>query len=241
MKPLPVGAGASAAGGTAGGRDLHALRGIDGKRTRRVGRRGWRTLTGAAPAARPHPLHRHRRHRRRRERRRPGQDGLVVRPQADVQFLAVVHQLHRRAAVCVANQIGEHVIDQGVLLELNRRPIGTKEVLDRLRFAGREALRNLDPVRLRVERHRPVVAVAVWQFEDRVIANGDRHRLGAQVVEPRLHFECAVRHAIGHRDRVREGELRHEERVLVEIQPARDPGARRVGFGFDQLPRLRAD
>ena len=155
-----------------------------------------------------------------------------------MQLLAVVHELHRRAAVRVADEVGEHVVDQRVLLELDRRPVRAEEVLDRLRLAGREPLRDLDPVRLRVERHRPVVAVAVGQLVDRVIADHDRHRFGAQVVEPRAHFERAFRHAVGHRDRVRERELLHVRRVLVEIEPAGDPGARRVGLELDELPVL---
>ena len=182
MKPLLVGAGASSAGATAGGATFTPCAGSTGNGPEGAGA-AWRALT----ARRDHATRRDRR--RRRKRRRPRQHGLELRPEHRVELLAVVHQLHRRAAVRVANEIGEHVVDQGVFLELNRRPVRSEEVLDRLGLAGRQPLRDLDPVRFRVERHRPVVAVAVGQLEDRMEANHDRHRLGAQVVEP----ACALR------------------------------------------------
>ena len=51
----------------------------------------------------------------------------------------------------------------------------------------------------------------------------DRHRLGAQVLDRRSHFERAVRQPVRELDRVREGPLLHPRRLLVEIEPAGDP------------------
>ncbi len=157
-----------------------------------------------------------------------------------MQFLAAAHQLHRRAAVRVVNEIGEHVVDQRVVLQLDGRALRVEELLDRLRLAGRQALRNLDPVRSGIDRDRPVVPVAVGQFVDGVIAEDDRHGLGAHVVEPGAHLELAVRHPVGHRDGVGERPLLHEPGVLVEVEPADHPRAGLIGLELDELPVLRA-
>src|SRR5581483_8237741 len=69
------------------------------------------------------------------ERRRPHQEGLDLRSEDFVQFLTVVHELDCGAAVRVAIEIGKHVVDEPVVLQLDRPAIGVEELFDRLRFS----------------------------------------------------------------------------------------------------------
>ena len=50
------------------------------------------------------------------------------------------------------------------------------------------------------------------------------------------HFEHAVLQPVGHVDRVSERKLFHPRRLLVELQPARDPRRPRISFGFHEPP-----
>src|SRR5579871_6840843 len=70
----------------------------------------------------------------RRERSGPQQHRLELRPEALIELLAVVHEPHRRPAVGIANQVGKHVVNQRVILEVDRRAVlvRAEEILDGL-------------------------------------------------------------------------------------------------------------
>src|ERR1035441_4681541 len=101
MKPLVVGLAAPAVG-TAGGAIFTPCAGFTGEGT---GRRGRGTATGGESSLTTGATCTAASTAARGERRGPQQNGLELRPERLIQFLAVVHELHRRAAVRVANQI----------------------------------------------------------------------------------------------------------------------------------------
>ena len=107
-------------------------------------------------------------------------------------------------------------------------------------LAGGDLVVGQQPVGFRADREHPVFARGVGQLEVGVEADGHRHRLGAEVLDPRLHLEHAVGEPVGHLQRVRERELLHPLRIAIEVQLVRDPRARAVGLRFDELPVLRA-
>ena len=86
------------------------------------------------------------------------------------------------------------------------------------------------------DRQHPFIARGIGELKERMEADRDRHRLDAQVVDPRGHFEHAVAKAVRHLDGVRKRKLLHPQRLLEEFQPACHPGRLAVGARLDDFP-----
>ena len=163
----------------------------------------------------------------RRGLRRINHDGAIVGAKHHVQPLRFAPQRHRRLAARVADEIAEHIVELE-RRQLNGRGVG-KELLDRLRHArGHLCLRHR-PMRSGRDRERPFIARRIGELKERMETDSDRHRLDAQVVDPRRHFQHAVAKAVGHLDGVRKRKLLHPRRMPEEFQPARDPGRLPIG------------
>ncbi len=145
---------------------------------------------------------------------------------------------HRRGhpALRVPHEVREHIVDVVVLegaLEVREERVG------RLRHARRHLLVRQQPPRACRHRDRPLLARRVGQLQPWMVAEGHRHRLGREIDHLRAHLEHAGLQAVGHLDRVGERPLFHPRRLLVDVEPAREPRRRVVVLQFDDLPLVR--
>ena len=87
---------------------------------------------------------------------------------------------------------------------------------------------------------RPFIAWRIGELKKWMKADRNRHRLDAQVVDPRRHLQHAVAKPMGHLDGVRKRKLLHPQRLPEEFQPAGDPGRLPIGARLNDVPGSRS-